>query len=89
MTPRLTVLADAFSAGPYRAALRTGANLSAYTSGSFKAGAATFNLTYEICDADHLDAEVATTIVAYNLDAGRPRRFADSSARSLTRYSDF
>ncbi|MET9414666.1 thioesterase family protein [Streptomyces klenkii] len=39
-----------------------------------KGAAATFELAYEIRDADRLYAAAATSIVAYNLNTGRPRR---------------
>lgn len=55
--------------------------------GVAKAGAATFDLAYEIRDTDRLYIEATTTIVAYNLDAGRPRRLSDLERAFLARYT--
>ncbi|KPC62614.1 acyl-CoA thioesterase [Streptomyces chattanoogensis] len=52
-----------------------------------KSGAATFELAYEIRDADQLYAEATTTIVAYNLDAARPRRLSDPERAFLARHT--
>ncbi|MEU6172756.1 thioesterase family protein [Streptantibioticus parmotrematis] len=49
--------------------------------------AATFELSYQIGDADHLYAEATTKIVAYNLHTGRPRRLSDSELAFLASYS--
>ncbi|ATL32260.1 acyl-CoA thioesterase [Streptomyces formicae] len=50
--------------------------------------AVSFELTYEIRDADQLYADGATTIVAYNLDTGRPRRLTDTELAFLDRCTE-
>ncbi|MBC2878108.1 MULTISPECIES: acyl-CoA thioesterase [Streptomyces] len=52
-----------------------------------KGAAATFDLAYEIRDDDRLYAEATTTIVAYNLNTGRPRRLSEDEQDFLARYS--
>ncbi|WP_241561076.1 acyl-CoA thioesterase [Streptomyces orinoci] len=52
-----------------------------------KGAAASFELGYEIRDADQLYAEATTTIVAYNLNTGRPRRLSDDERAFLSRYT--
>ncbi|MDF3291911.1 acyl-CoA thioesterase [Streptomyces silvisoli] len=52
------------------------------------ASAATFELAYEIHDANHLYVEATTTIVAYNLNTGRPRRLTEPERAFLARYSE-
>ncbi|MBM7167103.1 acyl-CoA thioesterase [Streptomyces sp. G44] len=47
-----------------------------------------FDLAYEVRDADHVYAEGTTTIVAYNLDTGRPRRLSDVELAFLDRYTE-
>ncbi|MGK5640287.1 acyl-CoA thioesterase [Streptomyces sp. URMC 126] len=49
--------------------------------------AATFELAYEMRDDDHLYAEATTTIVAYNLTTGRPRRLSEAERGFVARYS--
>ncbi|MGH4028745.1 acyl-CoA thioesterase [Actinomycetota bacterium Odt1-20B] len=53
-----------------------------------KSGAATFELAYEIRDADREYATGATTMVAYNLDSGRPRRLSDAEHSLLAGYAE-
>ncbi|MFD4480437.1 acyl-CoA thioesterase [Streptomyces sp. NPDC058471] len=48
--------------------------------------AVSFELAYEIRDADQLYAEGTTTIAAYDLDTGRPRRLSDTERAFLARY---
>ncbi|MEV0259505.1 thioesterase family protein [Streptomyces sp. NPDC050732] len=50
--------------------------------------AVSFDLSYEICDGDRLYAKGTTTIVAYNLDTGRPRRLTDRELAFLERYTE-
>nr|WP_308801735.1 thioesterase family protein [Streptomyces polyasparticus] len=49
--------------------------------------AATFELTYEICDADRKYAEASTSIVAYNLESERPRRLSVAERTFLSRFA--
>ncbi|MER5780259.1 thioesterase family protein [Streptomyces mobaraensis] len=51
-----------------------------------KGAAATFELAYEIRDADRLYAEATTTIVAYNLEVERPRRLSDAERTFVARH---
>ncbi|MFH9071393.1 acyl-CoA thioesterase [Streptomyces alboflavus] len=50
--------------------------------------AVSFELAYQIRDADRLYAEGTTAIAAYNLDTGRPRRLSDSERSFLARYTE-
>ncbi|MFE0138695.1 acyl-CoA thioesterase, partial [Streptomyces sp. NPDC059037] len=50
--------------------------------------AVSFELAYEIRDANQLYAEGTTAIVAYNLDTGRPRRLSDPERSFLARYAE-
>ncbi|AXG80826.1 acyl-CoA thioesterase [Streptomyces paludis] len=52
-----------------------------------KSSAASFELAYEISDNNLLYAEATTTIVAYNLDIGRPRRLSGPERDFLARYN--
>ncbi|MFF4534293.1 acyl-CoA thioesterase [Streptomyces sp. NPDC001407] len=52
-----------------------------------KGAAATFELAYEIRDANRLYAEATTTIVAYNLNTDRPRRLSDAERAFVSRYT--
>ncbi|MFD6437224.1 acyl-CoA thioesterase [Streptomyces venezuelae] len=47
-----------------------------------------FDLSYEIRDGDVLYARGTTTIVAYNLDTGRPRRLTGDELAFLDRYAE-
>ncbi|ANZ14886.1 thioesterase family protein [Streptomyces noursei] len=49
--------------------------------------AVSFELAYEIRDADQLYVEGTTTIAAYNLDTGRPRRLSEAERAFLARYT--
>ncbi|MDF3290164.1 acyl-CoA thioesterase [Streptomyces silvisoli] len=50
--------------------------------------AVSFELAYEIRDADQLYAEGTTAIAAFNLDTGRPRRLTEAEQAFIARYSD-
>lgn len=50
--------------------------------------AVSFELAYEIRDAGQLYAEGTTTIAAYDLDTGRPRRLTEGEREFIARYSD-
>ncbi|MEV7198072.1 thioesterase family protein [Streptomyces sp. NPDC093510] len=50
--------------------------------------AVSFELAYEIRDADRLYAKGTTTIAAYDLDTGRPRRLSTTEREFIARYSD-
>ncbi len=50
--------------------------------------AATLELGYEIRDADQLYAEATTTMAAYNLDTGGPRRLSGAEKDFLARYTE-
>ncbi|MBZ4320422.1 acyl-CoA thioesterase [Streptomyces huiliensis] len=52
-----------------------------------KSAGASFELAYEIRDADRLYAEAVTVIAAYNLDTGRLRRLSADERAFLARYS--
>ncbi|MCZ0975858.1 thioesterase family protein [Streptomyces albulus] len=49
--------------------------------------AVSFELAYEIRDADQLYAEGTTSIAAFNLDTGRPRRLTEAEQAFIARYS--
>ncbi|WP_431952284.1 acyl-CoA thioesterase [Actinacidiphila sp. bgisy167] len=48
---------------------------------------AILELGYEIRDADQLYAEVTTTMAAYNLDTGTPRRLSEVEKKFIARYT--
>ena len=50
--------------------------------------AVSFELAYEIRDADQLYAEGTTVIAAFNLDTGRPRRLTEAEQAFIARYND-
>ncbi|MEU1149358.1 acyl-CoA thioesterase [Streptomyces sp. NPDC005863] len=50
--------------------------------------AVSFELAYEIRDVDQLYAEGTTTLAAYDLDNGRPRRLSEAEKEFIARYSD-
>lgn len=50
--------------------------------------AVSFELAYEIRDADQLYAEGTTVIAAFNLDTGRPRRLTEAERAFIARYGD-
>ncbi|MCD9193358.1 acyl-CoA thioesterase [Streptomyces albireticuli] len=52
-----------------------------------KSAGASFELAYEIRDADRLYAEATTKIVAYNLNANRPRRLSDRERDFVAHYT--
>ncbi|MER6567039.1 thioesterase family protein [Streptomyces sp. NPDC001093] len=49
---------------------------------------ARLELGYEIRDDNQLYAEATTTMAAYNLDSGRPRRLSETEKEFLARYTD-
>ncbi|MFE4018644.1 acyl-CoA thioesterase [Streptomyces sp. NPDC059101] len=49
--------------------------------------AVSFELAYEIRDVDQLYVEGTTTIAAYNLDIGRPRRLTQDELAFLARHT--
>lgn len=51
-----------------------------------KASAATFELAYEIRDAEQLYVEATTMIVAYSLESSSPRRLSDAERAFVARY---
>ncbi|MEU9987860.1 thioesterase family protein [Streptomyces sp. NPDC048045] len=53
-----------------------------------RARAATLELGYEIRDAEQLYAEATTTLAAYNLDTGRPRRLSETEKEFLAHYTE-
>ncbi|MFD9072057.1 acyl-CoA thioesterase [Streptomyces lasiicapitis] len=50
--------------------------------------AASFELAYEIRDADQVYAEGTTAIAAYNLEDGQPRRLTEPELAFLARYTE-
>lgn len=50
--------------------------------------AATLELGYEIRDVDRLYAEATTTMAAYNLDSGGPRRLSAAEKDFLAQYTE-
>jgi acyl-CoA thioester hydrolase len=51
-----------------------------------EAGAASFRLAYEVRDDEHVYATAASLIVAYDVEAVRPRRFTRQERDYIGRY---
>jgi acyl-CoA thioester hydrolase len=51
-----------------------------------QAGAVSFRLAYEVRDDEHVYATAASLIVAYDVDAVRPRRFTPQERERIGRY---
>ncbi|WP_433335245.1 acyl-CoA thioesterase [Spirillospora sp. CA-294931] len=53
-----------------------------------EARAASFKLAYEVRDDDHVYAEATSTLVAFNVETGRLRRFTPAELELIGRYTE-